>query len=68
MTSDSESNDETSNWKFSFQNYSMNNEGPLNTAIEKIIEMGVSTTQSSGGEEFLHLDKIRLSDLTSDDD
>ena len=42
----SESSSECDDWRTRFSNYSLTNEGPLNAAIDKINQFGVSTTQS----------------------
>jgi len=81
QSTDSESSD-VDNWRTRFSNYSLTNENHLTAALEKINQFGVSTTQSettsdqksdrswfhSKEQQYSCLDKIRLSDLTSDDD
>lgn len=58
-SSGSESSD-VDNWQARFSNYSISHEGYLNAAIDKINEMGVSTTQSEPSDQRSDVGELSL--------
>lgn len=48
------------NWQARFSNYSISHEGYLNAAIDKINEMGVSTTQSEPSDQRSDVGELSL--------